>query len=123
MATVFSAQEIGYAESVGVKSGGIKAFDQDTIRPVSNLIRDEFSGSKQLAFRWRSDSSRFFPPKDTKLKVEYELAFCKTVGTFADNTEHHHRSPTAVVLLCSTSGFTHGSLHHWIQNFSSSSGC
>jgi hypothetical protein len=53
-----------------------------------NLIRDEFSGSKQLEFRFRSDSSRFFSPKDTKLKVEYELAFCKTAGTFADNTEH-----------------------------------
>jgi hypothetical protein len=80
--------EIGSAESVGVKAGGIMAFDQDTIRPVSNLIRDEFSGSKQLEFRFRSDSSRFFSPKDTKLKVEYELAFCKTAGSFADNTEH-----------------------------------
>jgi hypothetical protein len=67
MATVFSAPEIDSAESVGVKSGGIKAFDTDVIRPVSNLIRDEFSGSKQLEFRWRSDSSRFFSPKDTKL--------------------------------------------------------
>jgi hypothetical protein len=76
--------EIGSAESVGVKAGGIMAFDQDTIRPVSNLIRDEFSGSKQLEFRFRSDSSRFFSPKDTKLKVEYELAFCKTAGSFAD---------------------------------------
>jgi hypothetical protein len=73
MATVFSAPEINSAESVGVKSGGIKAFDTDVIRPVSNLIRDEFSGSKQLEFRWRSDSSRFFSPKDTKLKVEYEI--------------------------------------------------
>jgi hypothetical protein len=88
MATVFSAPEINSAESVGVKSGGIKAFDTDVIRPVSNLIRDEFSGSKQLEFRWRSDSSRFFSPKDTKLKVEYELAFCKTTGAFADDTEH-----------------------------------
>jgi hypothetical protein len=88
MATVFSAPEINSAESVGVKSGGIKAFDTDVIRPVSNLIRDEFSGSKQLEFRFRSDSSRFFSPKDTKLKVEYELAFCKTAGSFADNTEH-----------------------------------
>jgi hypothetical protein len=52
------------------------------------LIRDEFSGSKQHEFRWRSDSSRFFSPKDTKLKVEYELAFCKTTGAFADDTEH-----------------------------------
>eukprot|EP01047_Picozoa_sp_COSAG01_P013876 COSAG01_NODE_663_length_14420_cov_77.011382_6_plen_562_part_00 len=88
MATVFSAPEIGSAESVGVKSGGIRAYDVDVIRPVSNLIRDEFSGSKQLEFRWRSDSSRFFSPKDTKLKVEYEIAFCKTAGSFADNTEH-----------------------------------
>jgi hypothetical protein len=31
MATVFSAPEIGSAESVGVKSGGIKAFDVDVI--------------------------------------------------------------------------------------------
>eukprot|EP01047_Picozoa_sp_COSAG01_P051065 COSAG01_NODE_5225_length_4401_cov_24.113901_4_plen_553_part_00 len=89
MATVFSAPEINSAESVGIKSGGIRAYDTDVIRPVSNLIRDEFSGSKQLEFRWRSDSSRFFSPKDTKLKVEYELAFCKTAGTFADNSEHN----------------------------------
>ena len=56
MATVFSAPEVGSAESVGVKSGGIKAFDTDVIRPVSNLIRDEFSGSKQLEFRGQGSS-------------------------------------------------------------------
>eukprot|EP01047_Picozoa_sp_COSAG01_P080080 COSAG01_NODE_15429_length_1338_cov_1.388216_1_plen_53_part_10 len=53
MATVFSAPEINSPESVGVKSGGIKAFDTDVIRPVSNIIRDEFSGPKQLEFRFR----------------------------------------------------------------------
>jgi len=84
MATVFSAPEINSAEAVGVKSGGIRAFDQDVVYSVSRLVRDEAQGSKQLEFRWRSDSSRFFSPKDTKLLVEYEMAFCKTAGTFED---------------------------------------
>ena len=55
----------------------------DVINPVSRIERDQFTGSKQLEFRWRSDSSRFWSPRDSKLKVTYDIAYAKADGAFA----------------------------------------
>jgi hypothetical protein len=47
------------------------------VYPVSRLTTPDgtWSGGKQLEFRWRSDSSRFWSPRDTKLYVKYKVGF------------------------------------------------
>lgn len=75
MATIFSAPEIGDPRAVGVKNGEVKEFTSNIIYPVSRIVKGEFTESKQLEFRWGSDSSRFWSPRDTKLMVKYEIAF------------------------------------------------
>ena len=62
MATIFSSPEIGDPRAVGVKNGGVKEFTSDIIYPVSRITDKDFTVSKQLEFRWRSDSSRFWSP-------------------------------------------------------------
>ena len=75
MATIFSAPQIGDPRATGIKNGGIKAFESDIVYPVSRLTTPDgtWSGGKQLEFRWRSDSSRFWSPRDTKLYVKYKV--------------------------------------------------
>jgi len=92
MATVFSAPEIGSAQAVGIKNSGIREFTHDVINPVSRIERDQFTGSKQLEFRWRSDSSRFWSPRDSKLKVTYDVAFASTAGSFDKPNVSAHNS-------------------------------
>ena len=77
MATIFSAPQIGDPRATGIKNGGIKAFESDIVYPVSRLTTPDgtWSGGKQLEFRWRSDSSRFWSPRDTKLYVKYKVGF------------------------------------------------
>jgi hypothetical protein len=67
MATVFSAPTIDEpARAVGVRHGGISKIETDIVRPMSRLSTDDgtWAAGKQLEFRFRSDSSRFFSPKD-----------------------------------------------------------
>ena len=92
MATVFSAPEIGSAQAVGIKNSGIREFTHDVVNPVSRIERDQFTGSKQLEFRWRSDSSRFWSPRDSKLKVTYDIAFASTAGSFDKPNVTAHNS-------------------------------
>jgi hypothetical protein len=77
MATIFSAPQIGDPRATGIKNGGIKAFESQIVYPVSRLTTPDgtWSGGKQLEFRWRSDSSRFWSPRDTKLYVKYRVGF------------------------------------------------
>eukprot|EP01047_Picozoa_sp_COSAG01_P073496 COSAG01_NODE_12003_length_1818_cov_1.761489_2_plen_426_part_01 len=82
MATIFSAPTIGDPRATGIKNGGIKAFESDIVYPMSRLSTDDdtWSAGKQMEFRWRSDSNRFWSPKDTRLYVKYKLEFAPPVG-------------------------------------------
>ena len=75
MTTIFSAPTIGDPRATGIKNGGIKAFESDIVYPVSRLVDDNFTAGKQMEFRWRSDSNRFWSPRDTKLYVKYQVMF------------------------------------------------
>ena len=77
---IFSAPEIGSAQAVGVKNNGIKEYTHDIIYPVSDIRRAQFTANKQLEFRWRSDSSRYFLPSQSKMVVSYEVAFADPAG-------------------------------------------
>jgi hypothetical protein len=81
MATIFSAPQIGDPRATGIKNGGIKAFESDIVYPVSRLVGPQFTPGKQMEFRWRSDSNRFWSPRDTKLYVRYKLKFGTPTGT------------------------------------------
>jgi hypothetical protein len=82
MATIFSAPTIGDPRAVGIKNGGISKFETDIVRPMTRLSTDDdtWAAGKQLEFRFRSDSSRFFSPKDSRLYVKYKLEFGQPVG-------------------------------------------
>jgi hypothetical protein len=41
MATIFSAPTIGEPRAVGIKNGGIKAFESDIVYPMSRLSTDD----------------------------------------------------------------------------------
>lgn len=77
MATIFSAPTIGEPRAVGIKNGGIAQVETDIVRPMSRLSTDDdtFQPGKQMEFRWRSDSSRYWSPRDTRLYVRYRLQF------------------------------------------------
>jgi hypothetical protein len=77
MATIFSAPTIGEPRAVGIKNGGIQQVETDIVRPMSRLSTsdDTWQPGKQMEFRWRSDSSRYWSPRDTKLYVKYQLQF------------------------------------------------
>ena len=82
MATIFSAPEIGDPRATGIKNGGVTSFGADIVYPTSRLTTPDgtWSGGKQLEFRWRSDSSRFWSPRDTKLYVKYKVGFGPKAG-------------------------------------------
>jgi hypothetical protein len=80
MTTIFSAPTIGDPRATGIKNGGIKAFESDIVYPVSRLVNNQFASGKQMEFRWRSDSNRFWSPRDTKLYVKYQLMFGQKHG-------------------------------------------
>ena len=82
MATIFSAPQVGEARATGIHERGIKAFESDIVYPVSRLTTPDntWSGGKQLEFRWRSDSSRFWSPRDTRLYVKYKVGFGPKAG-------------------------------------------
>jgi hypothetical protein len=98
---IFSAPEIGSAQAVGVKNNGIKEYTHDIIYPVSDIRRAQFTANKQLEFRWRSDSSRYFLPSQSKMVVSYEVAFGDPAGSrFLTDTLHDDVRITAAPNTC-----------------------
>ena len=98
---IFSAPEIGSAQAVGVKNNGIKEYTHDIIYPVSDIRRAQFTANKQLEFRWRSDSSRYFLPSQSKMVVSYEVAFADPAGSrFLTDTLHDDVRITAAPNTC-----------------------
>eukprot|EP01047_Picozoa_sp_COSAG01_P076758 COSAG01_NODE_13588_length_1562_cov_26.902939_1_plen_502_part_01 len=98
MATIFSAPQIGDPRATGIKNGGIKAFESDIVYPVSRLTTPDgtWSGGKQLEFRWRSDSSRFWSPRDTKLYVKYKVGFGPKASASANGAPQNLATPAGV---------------------------
>ena len=80
MTTLFKAPQIGEPRSVGVKSGGVTSYETSIIHPVTRIVGDAFEAGKQVEFRWRSSSSRYHNPRETKLGVRYRVKFGNRVG-------------------------------------------
>jgi hypothetical protein len=93
MATIFSAPTIGEPRAVGIKNGGIQQVETDIVRPMSRLSTDDdtWQAGKQMEFRWRSDSSRYWSPRDTRLYVKYMVA---AVAMWTTSLSPPSRRPT-----------------------------
>eukprot|EP01046_Picozoa_sp_COSAG06_P024889 COSAG06_NODE_2057_length_7713_cov_16.657998_6_plen_544_part_00 len=80
MTTLFKAPQIGEPRSTGVKNGGVTSYDTRIIAPTSRIVGDAVESGKQVQFRWRSSSSAFHNPRETKLAVRYKLKFGPLTG-------------------------------------------
>ena len=80
MTTLFRAPRIQSPRSVGVKNGGVTSYETSIIHPVTRIVGDAFEAGKQVEFRWRSSSSRYHNPRETKLGVRYRIKFGNRVG-------------------------------------------
>ena len=86
MTTLFKAPQIGEPRATGVKNGGVQSYDQRVIHPVSRIVDDAFTPGKQIEFRWRSDSSNYWNPRETKLAVKFKVMVAP-VEVASDETE------------------------------------
>ena len=75
MTTLFKAPQIGEPRSVGVKNGGVTSYSRRTVAPVTRIVGDAFIPGQQIEWRWRSSSSEYFNPRETKIAVRYKLRF------------------------------------------------
>ena len=80
-AAPWSAPPADSPAAVGLKNGGLSEMTTDIIYPASRQIDGEFTGGRQLEFRWRSDSSRHWLPRESRLHVKYEFKFGETSST------------------------------------------
>ena len=67
--------------AIGLKNSGLTALDTDIIFPASRMVRGDFKGGSTMEFRFRSDSSRHWLPRETRLFVEYKFKFGETALT------------------------------------------
>ena len=67
--------------AVGLKNGGLREITTDIIYPVSRAEKGSFQSGVQQEFRWRSDSSRHWLPRESRLLCEIEFAFGETALT------------------------------------------
>ena len=81
MAAPWTAPLADSPAAVGLKNGGLSEITQDIIYPASRLIDGDFSSGRSLEFRFRSDSSRHWLPRESRMLVEYEFAFGETSQT------------------------------------------
>jgi hypothetical protein len=80
MTTLFKAPQIGEPRSVGVKNGGVTSYDTRIVKPVSRIVGDSVTPGTQVEFRWRSSSSAFHNPRETKLAVKYQVMLGPTTN-------------------------------------------
>ena len=73
MAAPWTAPLADSPAAVGLKNGGLSEITQDIIYPASRLIDGDFSSGRSLEFRFRSDSSRHWLPRESRMLVEYDL--------------------------------------------------
>ena len=80
MTTLFKAPQIGEPRSTGIKNGGVTSYDTRIVHPVTRIVGDSFESGKQIEFRWRSSSSAYHNPRETKLGVRYRIKFGNAIG-------------------------------------------
>ena len=80
MTTLFKAPQIGEPRSTGVKNGGVTSYDTRIVKPVSRIVGDSVTPGTQVEFRWRSSSSAYHNPRETKLAVKYQVMLGPTTN-------------------------------------------
>ena len=80
MTTLFRAPQIGEPRSTGVKNGGVTSYDTRIVKPVSRIVGDSVTPGQQVEFRWRSSSSAYHNPRETKLAVKYQVMLGPTTN-------------------------------------------
>ena len=63
-----------------MKNGGVTSYDTRIVKPVSRIVGDSVTTGTQVEFRWRSSSSAYHNPRETKLAVKYQVMFGPQVG-------------------------------------------
>eukprot|EP01047_Picozoa_sp_COSAG01_P026669 COSAG01_NODE_1727_length_9370_cov_10.117736_1_plen_91_part_10 len=67
--------------AVGLKNGGLREITHDIINVVSRAERGAFQSGVQQELRWRSDSSRMWLPRESRLVSTIEFKFGETALT------------------------------------------
>jgi hypothetical protein len=75
MSAPWTAPTADSPAAVGLKNGGLREITTDIIYPVSRAEKGSFQSGVQQEFRWRSDSSRYWLPRESRLYAEIEFAF------------------------------------------------
>ena len=81
MSAPWTAPTADSPAAVGLKNGGLREITTDIIYPVSRAEKGSFQSGVQQEFRWRSDSSRYWLPRESRLFAEIEFAFGETATT------------------------------------------
>jgi hypothetical protein len=81
MSAPWTAPTADSPAAVGLKNGGLREITTDIIYPVSRAEKGSFQSGVQQEFRWRSDSSRYWLPRESRLYAEIEFAFGETALT------------------------------------------
>ena len=66
----------------------LREITTDIIYPVSRAEKGSFQSGVQQEFRWRSDSSRHWLPRESRLLCEIEFAFGETALTGTGNGDN-----------------------------------
>ena len=81
MSAPWSAPLADSPQAVGLKNGGLSEITSDIIYPASRLQDGDFQSGRSIEFRFRSDSSRHWLPRESRMLVEYEFAFGETASS------------------------------------------
>ena len=80
----FNFPQIGEERATGSKFGDTSGTSQDVIYPVSQLIDEAAQEGRTIEFNWKSDSHRFWSPRNTRLYTEWEVQYGETRETCDD---------------------------------------
>ena len=78
---------IGSPRAVGSKFGDTSGTSQDVIYPVSRLVDEAAQEGRTVEFNWKSDSHRFWTPRNTRLYTEWEVMYGEVQETCSDVEE------------------------------------
>eukprot|EP01047_Picozoa_sp_COSAG01_P041922 COSAG01_NODE_3630_length_5848_cov_14.340929_2_plen_789_part_00 len=67
--------------AIGLKNGGLSDMSSDILYPASRMVDGDFKAGSTLEFRYRSDSSRHWLPRESRLFVEYKIKLGETAAT------------------------------------------
>ena len=81
MSAPWTAPTADSPAAIGLKNGGLREITTDIIYPVSRAEKGSFQSGVQQEFRWRSDSARYWLPRESRLFAEIEFAFGETAAT------------------------------------------